>query len=120
MAEMVSELLRSTYYLFRDTFDTISITMDDMFKSEITLEEWNLQPGCAIDEKHRVGDAVFLLEFLQKPFRDNGGSCRIEIEVEEIVGFGIDCGIQPVALVVELNHSFVNRNAIRCLAVSWL
>jgi hypothetical protein len=32
--------------------------------------------------------------------------------VQELVGFGIDGGVQPVALLVELDHGLVDRDVI--------
>ena len=43
-----------------------------------------------------------------------------EPDVQEFVRVGIDSGVQPKALVVELNHSFVQRNVIRAFPVSGL
>jgi hypothetical protein len=40
--------------------------------------------------------------------------------VEQAVRCRIDGSVQPVALVVELDHSFVNRNVVRVRAVKRL
>jgi hypothetical protein len=33
--------------------------------------------------------------------------------VEYFVRFRIDCGVQPVAFIVELDHSFADHNVVR-------
>jgi len=33
--------------------------------------------------------------------------------MEQAVGVGIDRGVQPISLVIELDHGFVDRNVIR-------
>jgi len=63
---------------------------------------------------------VFLLEFRQELFRQHDGSRRKQPYVQEIVRFGIDGSVQPKALVVELNHGFVDGNVIRSFARFWL
>jgi len=75
-----------------------------------------LEPGGTIDEKHGVGDVVFLREFLEEDLGEGGGPGGKKLEVEEHVGFVIDGSVQPVALVIELDHSFVNRDVIRAPA----
>ena len=33
--------------------------------------------------------------------------------MEQTVGVGIDSSVQPISLIVELNHGFIDRNVIR-------
>lgn len=63
---------------------------------------------------------MFLQQFLQEPFNENDCSGRDEPHMQEFVGFGIDGGVQSVALVVEVNHRLVESNVIRVLPVGWL
>jgi hypothetical protein len=63
---------------------------------------------------------VFLLEFLQELLCQDDGSRRKQTHVQQFVCFGIDRGVQPKLLTVELNHGFVDRNVIRVLAVTGL
>lgn len=117
---MVCKLFSSAFYFFKNTFDGVPISMGDVLKSEVFFEERSLQPRCAINEKHRIGDVMFFLEFLQELFCQDNGSRRKQPHMQEFVGFGINSGVQPKSLIVELNHGFVNRNVIRRLAVGWL
>ncbi len=40
--------------------------------------------------------------------------------MEKFVRFGIDSSVQPVALIVKLDHGFVERNVIRLASRCWL
>jgi hypothetical protein len=120
MTEMTHKLFSSSFYLFENTFGGVPISTSNMLKSEVFLEECSLQPRGTIDEKYGVGDVVFLLEFLQELFRHGDGSRRKQPHVQEFVRSGIDSGVQPKSLIVELNHGFVDRNVIRALPVDWL
>ncbi len=91
--------------------------MGNMLKSEVFLEQRRLQPQGAIDEKHGIGDIMFLLESLRKLFCQDNSSCRKQPHMQELVRFGVDGGVQPESLIVELNHGFINRNVIWTLAV---
>jgi hypothetical protein len=33
--------------------------------------------------------------------------------MEQLIRFRIDSGVQPILLIVESDHSFINRNVIR-------
>jgi hypothetical protein len=44
----------------------------------------------------------------------------VKIDVEESVRVGTDRSVQPVSLIIDLDHSLVNRNAIRSLALGGL
>ena len=67
----------------------------------------------SIDEKHGVGDVVFLVKLRQKRMSENLRCCRLKLCMEEFVCLGINCGVQPVLLIVQLDHSLVTRNVIR-------
>lgn len=63
---MRRELLGSAFQFLEQAFDSIPISMSDMLKSEPELVEGSLEPWCAIDEKHGVGDVVFLTKLCQE------------------------------------------------------
>ncbi|GAB7121272.1 hypothetical protein JCM9743_37470 [Natrinema sp. JCM 9743] len=67
----------------------------------------------SIDEKHGVGDVVFLGEFRKKRMSENLCCCRFKLRMEQFVCLGINCSVQPVLLIIQLDHSLVNRNVIR-------
>ncbi len=71
-----------------------------------------LQPRCAIDEKDCVVDEMFLTEFRREHLDQRLCSRRIEPRMEQAVGVGIDRGVQSISLVIELDHSFIDRNVI--------
>ncbi len=74
----------------------------------------------AIDEKHGVFDIVFLREFLQKSFSQRGRSRRERPHMENSVRFRIDCSVQPIPVIIDLNHGLVERNVIRSRVSCWL
>lgn len=56
---------------------------------------------------------MFFMEFCEKHQGNRGVSRRIWPDMEQAVGIRIDSGVQPILLIVELNHGFVDRNVIR-------
>jgi len=64
-----------------------------------------------------LANVVFLAKFAEKRVRNDVGSRRFKLRVQQFVGFGIDCSVQPVALIAELNHGFVDRDVIRAQGV---
>ena len=72
-----------------------------------------LQPRRSVDEKDRIVDLMFLTEFREKHRGNRGGSRRIEPHMEQAVSVGIDSGVQPVPLVIQLNHGLINGDVIR-------
>jgi len=67
----------------------------------------------AINEKHSVVNVVFLAKFGKKRMSENLRRGRPQLCMEQFVRFWIDSSVQPIFLVVELDHSFVDRNVIR-------
>jgi hypothetical protein len=67
-----------------------------------------------------LGKVVFLTEFTQKQQRSFRGSRREEADGEEFVRVWIDGGVQPVRLIVQLNHGLVDRDVIRHRLDGWL
>jgi hypothetical protein len=79
-----------------------------------------VEPGCGIDEKHGVVDVVFLAEFCEKHLGDCLISRWKQPTVEDSVRRGIESCIQPVALIVELDHGLVGSDVIRTDTTGWL
>jgi hypothetical protein len=59
---------------------------------------------------------VFLGQFLQELFGEDNHSSRKQPDVKEFIHVWIDGSVQPIAMIVELNYSFVHRDVIRGLA----
>jgi hypothetical protein len=74
------------------------------------------QLWCAIDEKDSVVNVVFFAEFGNEPTRNNVRSRWFKCCMQQFVCVGIDGSVQPVLLVIELDHGLVNRNVIRALS----
>ena len=94
--------------------------MCNMLESESMTVAGGLQPGCAIDEEGRVVDEMFLAQFRKEHLGQRQCSRRKQPDVEQAVRGGIDGGVQPVSLVVELDHGFIDRNVIRIRTVCGL
>ncbi len=60
MAEIVRESGSSAFYIPKDTFDAIAISMAFVAKIEAVTRAGVFQRFRTIDEKHDVDDAVFL------------------------------------------------------------
>lgn len=59
----------------------------------------------AINEKDRVIDVVFFVEFCERPIYESIVSCRIKLCTWLIVEFKINDSVQPIQFIVKLNHS---------------
>jgi hypothetical protein len=79
----------------------------------------SFEPQRAIDKDERVVDARFLAEPRHEHQRGCGRPRRIQPNVKQSGGGGIDGGLQPILLVVELNHGLVDGNVIRIRAANW-
>jgi hypothetical protein len=84
-----------------------------MLESEPMTVAGRLQPGGAIDEEGRVVDEMFLAEFSKEHLGQRQCSRRKQPDVEQTVRGGIDGSVQPVSLVVELDHGLIDRDVIR-------
>jgi hypothetical protein len=104
----------------RDTFNAIPISAAFVWKSESCSLECSLEVCRAIDEKHGVIDIVFLAEFLQEVFSQYGCRGRKQPKMKDFVCVRIDSGVQPELLVVDSNHSLVDRDVVRARTVDWL
>ena len=120
VSEMRGKRLRSAFQLLEHPFDALLISMGDVLKSEPEMVTGRLQPGRSIDQEDRVVDEMVLAEFFEEHLGDGGGPGRIERDVEQAVGGGIDSGVQPESVVVDLDHSLVDRDVIRVSALSGL
>jgi hypothetical protein len=73
-----------------------------------------------IDEKRRLLDLLLFAEFTQEqqcPFR---GSGRKQPNVEKFVRLRINRSVQPVPILIKLNHGFVDGDVIRLSIGGWL
>jgi hypothetical protein len=73
-----------------------------------------------INKKHSVLNVVFLAEFSQKLFSQDGRSRRKQSQVQEFVGIWFDGSVQPELLAVDSDHGFVERDVIRIRIASGL
>jgi hypothetical protein len=67
----------------------------------------------AVNEKFGSFDIVFVPQFAQENFRECRGSRRKQPDVKQVIRLRISSGVQPILLVVDSNHCFVERNLIR-------
>lgn len=84
-----------------------------MLESEVLAMAGRVQPGRSIDQEERVGDEMFLTEFCEEHLGERLSSGREEPKVQYTVCGRINRGIQPVALVIDLDHDLVDRDVIR-------
>jgi hypothetical protein len=82
-------------------------------KSEPSSGKRSLEVFRAVNKKHGGFDIVFLTQFAQENFCEGGCSRRKEPDVKQFVRLRIGGGVQPVLLIVDPNHRFVERNLIR-------
>ena len=73
----------------------------------------SLQRVRSIDEKHGVRDVVFLAQFPEEDLGQTEILRDSKLDMEEFARGGIDGSVQPVSLVIDLDHSLVNRDVIR-------
>jgi hypothetical protein len=72
------------------------------------------------DEERGGSHLLFVAEFAQEQHDELGCSGVKQPCMEGFVGVGIDSGVQSVALAVDLNHGFVDRDLIRSGVAGWL
>ena len=89
-------------------------------ESKSVAVKCSVKPRCSIDEKGRLSHLMFLAEFVQKHLGERLCSGRKEPGVEIFLRMRIDHGVQPVTLIVDLDHGFINSDVIRILSVSGL
>ena len=76
------------------------------------LVECRFQLRCRIDEKERVIKEIYLAEFHKEYLGYRLISGQRELHMQQAVRVGIDRTLQPMSLVIELDHGFVNHNVI--------
>jgi hypothetical protein len=87
--------------------------MSNHLKSESESFQRSDEMSRCVDEKDGLFDLLFLAEFAQEQHGQMRRSRLIRPCVKDLVHLGIDGGVQPVSLVVDLNHRFVDRALIR-------
>lgn len=70
--------------------------------------EGSVELGCLINKEGRIIDVMFLAEFIKEQLGECPRSGWKQPHMEIFLGVWIDCGVQPVPLIVELDHGFVN------------
>ena len=108
------------FYLSKETFGGVVISVTNGLKSEASSLQCCFEMGRVIDEKHGVGDVVFLAELPKKSLRQRCRCRRKQPNVEESVRVGIDGGVQLILVTVDPDHRFVERDPIRSCTVCWL
>lgn len=89
-----------------------------MLESESMAVASGPQPRYTIDEEDRVVDEMFFEEFRKENLGKCFGSRRKYVDVKRAVRDGIDSNKQLVSLIVELDHSLIDHDAIS--TVKWL
>ena len=87
--------------------------MSRSLKSEACSGQRSLEVLSAVDQKHGGFDVVFLAEFTQENLCQGGRRRRKQPNVQQVVRLGVASSVQPILLVVDPNHSLVNRDVIR-------
>lgn len=113
VSEVACKRVRAAFQRFEDAFDGVAIPVGDMLESEAEVVTGRLQPRRTIDQKDRVAHEMFFVEFFEEHLGQCGGSGRKQSDVQQAVRRGVDRRVQPVALVVDLNHGLVNRAVIQ-------
>ena len=101
------------FYLSKDTFNCIPISVATHLKSEPEPRQCSFEMVSIIDQNRCLGDRHVLLQFLQKQHSKLRRFGRKEPKVEEFVGLGIDGRVKPAPLVIYLNHRLINCDVIR-------
>jgi hypothetical protein len=66
-----------------------------------------------IDEDRGLVEIVFSAEFAEKCDGKLCGAGVKQPDVKQLIRLGVDGGVQPVALAIDLNHGFVDDDVIR-------
>jgi len=82
VTKIVRERRRSSFYLTKDTFDAIAVSVAFVSVFEPVATTRCLQRYRAIDEKDGVADVVFLAKFGEESICENVRSRRLELRVE--------------------------------------
>lgn len=87
--------------------------MATRLKSKPKPGECVVQMVRCIHENRRLLDRELLAEFTQKQHGSLGSLRLKQPNVAESIRFRIDRSVQPVPLIVELNHGLVDRDVIQ-------
>ena len=101
------------FYISKDTFDGVPISMWNHLKSVAILIEDIHQVIGIIDEKFDVIKSISSMELGEKPSRRLFRRRWKQPELQDFVPFGIDGAVQPVVVAVDADHLLINRELIR-------
>ena len=101
------------FYLTKDTFDAVPISVATHLKSEPKLVQRSLEMGGIIDENRRLIEVVVAGELTDERDGKLGRSRVKQPDVQRFVRVSVDSGVQPVTLVADLNHRLVDGHVIR-------
>ena len=113
MTETVRESCSSAFYLSKDTFDAVAISVAFVAEIEAVTGAGVFQRRRTVDKKHGVVDVVFLAQFREERVSEHVRSGWLELRMQQFVGFGVDGSVQPVLFVIESDHGLVDRDVIR-------
>jgi len=68
VTEAITKRGSTSFYLSKDTFDSIPISVANRLKSESCSSQCSGEVLCVIDEKHGIFNVVFLTKLSQKLF----------------------------------------------------
>jgi len=89
-------------------------------KSESSSLQRGLEVLSAIDEKDSVFDIVSLSQFAEEALGECCRGRREELNVKQVVSFGVCSGVQPELLVINWNHCPVEWTLSWRLTGFWL
>ena len=107
-------------YLSKDTFNAVAEAVDLDTVAEVFSPESSFEIIGVIDEKHGVGNVMFLEQFGEEFSCDRDRIGRKQPRVKDSVCFRIDCSVQPILFVVDPDRFLINSNPIRAFTASWL
>ena len=113
MTEAVRESGSSAFYLSKDTFDAVAISVAFIAEIEPVTVAGFFQGRRPVDEKHGVVDVVFLAQFREERVREHVRSGWFELRMQQFVGVWVDSSVQPVLFVVESDHRLLDGDVIR-------
>jgi len=112
MAKTICKRLGSSFYLPKDTFDGVPISVREDLKSVAVLGQNWPEIIDVIDEKQYVIELVAVVKISQKPPRSLFGCSRKQPNVEDFIGMRVDSAVQPELLTIDADHPFVDRELI--------
>jgi hypothetical protein len=116
VAEAVRKRGGSTLELSKDPFDSVPISVATHLKPEARSLQCGLVVLSADDQEHGGFDIVFFSQFAEEDLSECGRGRRKELDVKQVICFGVCSGEQPESLVIDPNLCFVEGDLIRALA----